>query len=178
MKLVAIGGQPATGKSTLMRSLMDAIEPRWQNRHFKDGLVHGHYLAGRIIVLGRYDTGRRFCGTDLLSMAVAPQVVRFAQRMPADHVLAFEGDRLFNRSTLEVLRGKFEQSLILQLACGAATLGERRRARAVDNQSDPFLRGRATKLSNLSDLSEFVRCETEADRCVIVARILAFIACP
>ena len=148
-KLIAVGGSPGTGKTTLFRKFMEdknfqPLEPA--------KLVSAMYNPDLdLYVLGKYEDGEVFAGTDRLSMAVQPAV----QEWIASHNcnVLFEGDRIFNQSFLE-----FDMSLpdtdlqIVFLSAPKTVLEQRYKDRGSD-QSEQFLRGRETKYNNL--LSNF-----------------------
>lgn len=148
-KLIAVGGSPGTGKTTLFRKYMEGktfqpIEPA--------KLVSAMYNAERdLYILGKYEEGEVFAGTDRLSMAVQPAM----QEWIASHNcnVLFEGDRIFNQSFLEFAMGLPDTELhIVFLNAPKAVLEQRYQDRGSD-QSEQFLRGRETKYSNL--LSNF-----------------------
>jgi broad-specificity NMP kinase len=148
-KLIAVGGSPGTGKTTLFRKYMESkvfqpVEPA--------KLVSAMYNTERdLYILGKYEEGEVFAGTDRLSMAVQPAM----QEWIASHNcnVLFEGDRIFNQSFLEFAMGLPDTELhIVFLNAPKAVLEQRYQDRGSD-QSEQFLRGRETKYSNL--LSNF-----------------------
>ena len=148
-KLIAVGGSPGTGKTTLFRKFMEGkdfqpVEPA--------KLVSAMYNTEHdLYVLGKYEEGEVFAGTDRLSMAVQPAM----QEWIASHNcnVLFEGDRIFNQSFLEFAMSLPDTDLqIVFLSVPKETLVERYKERGSD-QSEQFLRGRETKYSNL--LSNF-----------------------
>ena len=148
-KLIAVGGSPGTGKTTLFRKFMEGknfqpIEPA--------KLVSAMYCAELdLYVLGRYEEGEVFAGTDRLSMAVQPAM----QEWIASHNcnILFEGDRIFNQSFLEYAMGLPNTDLqVVFLSAPKDILEQRYKDRGSD-QSEQFLRGRETKYNNL--LSNF-----------------------
>lgn len=148
-KLIAVGGSPGTGKTTLFRKFMegkqfDAVEPA--------KLVSAMYNTERdLYILGKYEEGELFAGTDRLSMAVQPAM----QEWIASHNcnVLFEGDRIFNQSFLEFAMSLPDTDLqIVFLQAPKDILEQRYKDRGSD-QSEQFLRGRETKYSNL--LSNF-----------------------
>jgi broad-specificity NMP kinase len=148
-KLIAVGGSPGTGKTTLFRKYMESkdfqpLEPA--------KLITAMYNTERdLYILGKYEEGEVFAGTDRLSMAVQPAM----QEWIASHNcnVLFEGDRIFNQSFLEFAMGLPDTELhIVFLNAPKAVLEQRYQDRGSD-QSEQFLRGRETKYSNL--LSNF-----------------------
>ena len=172
-KLIAVGGSPGTGKTTLFRAYMEGknfqpIEPA--------KLVSAMYNQERdLYILGKYEQGEVFAGTDRLSMAVQPPM----QEWIASHNcnVLFEGDRIFNQSFLEFAMGLPDTELhIVFLNAPKSVLEQRYKDRGSD-QSEQFLRGRETKYSNLLSnfdlmpyITEFANTNLEEQ-----AKVLAFL---
>jgi broad-specificity NMP kinase len=172
-KLIAVGGSPGTGKTTLFRKYMEGktfqpLEPA--------KLVSAMYNTERdLYILGKYEEGEVFAGTDRLSMAVQPPM----QEWIASHNcnVLFEGDRIFNQSFLEFAMGLPDTELhIVFLSAPKDTLEQRYKDRGSD-QSEQFLRGRETKYSNLLSnfdlmpyITEFANTNLEEQ-----AKVLAFL---
>lgn len=148
-KLIAVGGSPGTGKTTLFRKFMEGknfqpVEPA--------KLVSAMYCAELdLYILGKYEEGEVFAGTDRLSMAVQPAVSEWIASHNCN--VLFEGDRIFNQSFLEFAMGLPDTDLqVVFLNAPKETLEQRYKDRGSD-QSEQFLRGRETKYNNL--LSNF-----------------------
>lgn len=143
----ALGGEPATGKSTVMVEAMK-LKAYWAR--FKDGLVVGHVNEReRMVVLGTYSEGESFPGTDRLSMAVQPAALKYLSGLAraGGWIVLFEGDRLFNLSFLLALveLGQVEATVLV-----ASNLSlESRHAARGDSQRDGFLKGRRTKIARI-----------------------------
>jgi broad-specificity NMP kinase len=156
-KIVAVGGQPGTGKTTLFRKFIESkewieVEPA--------KLVSALYNQERdLYILGKYQEGETFAGTDRLSMAVQPPL----QEWIASHNcnILFEGDRVFNQSFLEFAMGLPNTELqVVYLKTTKEVLEQRYKDRGSD-QSEQFLRGRETKYSNLLSNFELMPYITE-----------------
>lgn len=146
---VGIGGEPATGKTSLMVQILKRLGA---SRGLYKGLVRGHfYDLSQVVVLGVYD-GSLFSGTDRLSMAVLPEAIAFLNKIanrPAydNWTVLFEGDRLFNAKFFDAAQQLGELKLFL-LTCEEETL-EKRHSDRKDTQSESWLKGRRTKYAKL-----------------------------
>jgi len=148
-KIIAVGGVPGTGKTTLFRKYME--DKNWIETAPAKLVVASYNTDRDLYVLGKYDEGETFAGTDRLSMAVQPPL----QEWIASHNcnILFEGDRVFNQSFLEFCMGLPNTELqVVYLKAPQAMLEQRYKDRGSD-QSEQFLRGRETKYSNI--LSNF-----------------------
>lgn len=142
MKCLAIGGEPATGKTTLMRSIYGEMN----TRKMRFGLLSGHYDEEHNITLcGLYDQEGTFAGTDRLSMAVNADFLAYANIKNRN--LMFEGDRLFSLKNLRQLTNQYQTRIII-LTQTDEELHRRHEARG-DTQTDKFLKGRKTKINNI-----------------------------
>lgn len=171
MKVIAIGGEPGSGKSTLMKALMEGKE--WT---FVDNVsLVPHYVCGNVVVLGKYDGEGYAQGTDRMSMACQPEVIKFLEKMNNDMVILFEGDRLFGTSFLEHCVDKYDTSII------CLTTKEDVRTNRYDlrgsNQNKTWLAGRATKITNIKNnfILRFQITEMENDTLQEQAVIINFL---
>jgi len=172
-KIVAVGGQPGTGKTTLFRKFMES--KKWENVE-PAKLVSAMYNKEMdLYILGKYQEGETFAGTDRLSMAVQPELQKWIQTHNSN--ILFEGDRVFNQSFLEFAMALPETDLqIVYLKAPKNILEQRYKDRGSD-QSEQFLRGRETKYSNLlsnfelmSYITEFANTNLEEQ-----SKVLAFL---
>lgn len=148
-KIVAVGGSPGTGKTTLFRKFME--DKQWLDVA-PAKLVAASYNTERdLYILGKYEEGETFAGTDRLSMAVQPPL----QEWIASHNcnILFEGDRVFNQSFLEFCMVLPNTELVVVFLSAPKDILEQRYIARGSDQSEQFLRGRETKYSNL--LSNF-----------------------
>lgn len=156
-KLIAVGGQPGTGKTTLFRAFMQNHE--WERVEPKKMLPALYCKALDLYVLGKYEDGETFAGTDRLSMAVQPIAQCFVTETKSN--ILFEGDRIFNQSFLEFSMGLPDTDLqVVYLKVPDAMLKQRYADRGSD-QSETFLKGRATKYSNILSNFELMPYITE-----------------
>ncbi len=167
MKVIAIGGVPGSGKSTLVRHLIAQTTLRHKER-LAEG-VFGHQLPEwNAVVIGAYDDAvegsnlpfETFPGTDKLSMAAhGPALWYLKKLVDAGEVrtVFFEGDRLFCSGFLSEVARKIHCVLsIVMVEASAETLKERRTQRGTD-QSAAFLKGRKTKVMGVVNHPE-LRC--------------------
>ena len=148
-KIIAVGGSPGTGKTTLFRKFMESHT--WERVEPKKMLSAMYCKDLDLYVLGKYEDGETFAGTDRLSMAVQPIAQEFVKECQSN--ILFEGDRIFNQSFLEFTMNLSEVDLqVVFLKAPKSVLEQRYKDRGSD-QSAQFLKGRETKYSNL--LSNF-----------------------
>ena len=154
MKVLAIGGEPGVGKSTLVRSMIGRLGVGVAETYRELRLTR--YETG-VCVLGVYAEGDAFGGTDRLSMAVQPSAKAFmfaeaCKDSLAQHVI-FEGDRLFNQSFLQSCSDILAIELrIAVLYAPPLVLASRRAARETAvgaHQDRTWLAGRVTKIRNI-----------------------------
>ena len=144
MKVIAIGGEPGSGKSTLMKEIIAyyGVEPKY------DAFKLVPYLQkDNIYILGKYEEGEAFSGTDRMSMAVQPEAVKFLKSLSNDSIVLFEGDRLFTASFLEHCLDNYNLSIIY-LSTTKLIREDRYKERG-SNQNETWLQGRETKISNI-----------------------------
>jgi broad-specificity NMP kinase len=148
-KIIAVGGVPGTGKTTLFREFMKDYE--WQDVNPADLVYASYNQENDLYLLGKYQEGEVFAGTDRLSMAVQPKLQEWIQHHNCN--IIFEGDRVFNQSFLEFCMNLPDTELVvIYLKTPQDILEQRYKDRGSD-QSEKFLRGRETKYSNI--LSNF-----------------------
>lgn len=144
MKVIAIGGEPGSGKTTLMKMLIShyGVAPKY------DAFKLVPYLQkDNIYILGKYEEGEVFSGTDRMSMAVQPEAIKFLSTLPNESVVLYEGDRLFTASFLEDCLEKYDLSIVY-LSTDKEVRKERYKERG-SNQNETWLQGRETKISNI-----------------------------
>jgi broad-specificity NMP kinase len=172
-KIVAVGGSPGTGKTTLFRKFME--DKSWEFVEPMKMLPALYNKELDLYILGKYEEGEPFAGTDRLSMAVQPIAQDFVRGCNSN--ILFEGDRIFNQSFLEFCAGMPDTDLrVLFLKVPQELLEQRYKDRGSD-QSETFLKGRATKYSNLLSnfelmpyITEFVNTNLEEQQ-----RVLAYL---
>ena len=144
MKVIAIGGEPGAGKSTLMKKILEKYD--WQAKYDSFKLVPYHQYKNYYI-LGKYEEGEVFSGTDRMSMAVQPEAIKFLATLDKDAVVLYEGDRLFTASYLEHCIENYDLDIVY-LETDKEVRQERYKERG-SNQNETWLRGRESKIANI-----------------------------
>jgi len=152
MKVIALGGEPATGKTTLTKRLFRNIPDLQVTKYGLLRLLVSD--EAKLLLLGIYNfkVGMPFEGTDKLSMSVvvdARRFVKWATNNRKDYTIFFEGDRLFAQDFIDYCQSICETKVYI-LTCEAQTLTKRHAERG-DLQNGSWLKGRATKLSNIAN---------------------------
>ena len=143
-KITLIGGEPCTGKSTLMRTI---ISRKNINHKFEyETLLKGH-TNDDYIVVGVYDNSL-FDGTDKLSMAVQPVFKRFIAKSKTKKHIILEGDRLFKKSLIKWLSGSEHFFRLIILTAEESTKKFRHIARK-DEQTESWLNAKKTTVNNI-----------------------------
>ena len=148
-KIVAVGGVPGTGKTTLFRKFMEGLE--WEKLEPLKMLPMLYNKEHDLYILGKYEDGETFAGTDRLSMAVQPIAQEFVSTCSSN--ILFEGDRIFNQSFLEFASNLNNVELQIVYLKAPQSILEQRYVDRGSDQSETFLKGRATKYNNI--LSSF-----------------------
>jgi hypothetical protein len=187
VRVIAMGGEPATGKTTLMFKLISMADD-WKICKPEKLLDAMYSEKLNLYILGKYaNDGNVFQGTDRLSMAVQPDADKFfgnlAFEMSAENEsvnVIFEGDRLFNGKMLDRLSELFPNDFkVLILTVKDSTLDQRHIDRK-DDQDDKFKNSRKTKISNimssltLMDYIETMVNENLDDQAKIIDNIRKF----
>jgi hypothetical protein len=178
-KIIAIGGEPCCGKTTLMFRLISMTDD-WEVIKPQKLLDAMYSKKLNLYILGKYaNDGNVFQGTDRLSMAVQPDAVAFFESIENGNVI-FEGDRLFNGKMLDRLSELFPNDFkVLILTVKDSTLDQRHIDRK-DDQDDKFKNSRKTKISNimgsltLMDYIETMVNENLEDQSKIIDNIRKF----
>jgi len=133
------------GKTTIVKQFFQNFSG-WRNFKFKK--LYGHYNEElNLVILGKYISGEIFSGTDKLSMAVQPDFEEFIDKDKPPFNIMFEGDRLFNVKTLK----KAQEKMKLQVYIVESDFTKQRHLERNDSQSEKFIKGRMTKLSNIKN---------------------------
>lgn len=157
MRFIGLGGEPSTGKSSIMKEILRKLGEGYD---FKFDLLRGKkypYFNPKLIVLGIYEEGVLFCGTDRLSMIAIKSIkdlVNFCvdNDVFLDYTILFEGDRFFKQNFFELLEQKKINYSLYIIKVEDSVLKQRRDSRADNNQSEVFLKGRRTMYSNVEQV--------------------------
>lgn len=155
--ILGVGGEPATGKTTLFRRVRSELPG--SPVIFKHKSLQGErWDEARVLFLGFYEEGDRYGGTDRLGMSVQPDAADFLRTglasLPgplSSWTVLFEGDRLFNDRFLTGPCAEVGDLRAWILTVEPDAKERRRRARG-DAHTETFLKGRSTKYSNLPGL--------------------------
>lgn len=158
-RIVAIGGEPAVGKTTLMLECIRLWSNAEKPAPFKERLVMGLIFEKQhLIVLGDYSSKDTFSGTDKLSMAVQPQAIEMLKLLAQiprydGWTIAFEGDRLFNLKFLNTITQYCEKLQIVILRGNPIEISTRHIKRG-DRQSAIWLQGRRSKVNRIAEVMD------------------------
>ena len=145
-KIVAIGGNPGCGKTTLVKIFISNLTDLCD--HSQGKLIRTSYSkSNKLHILGVYDNKGVFQGTDRLSMAVQPQAQEWIKNNNFN--ILFEGDRLFNLSFIRFLSSLPDTSLHLIFLEVDLKTRQQRLLRRGTNQSAQFLKSRETKYETI-----------------------------
>lgn len=159
LTLIQVLGEPATGKTTLMRAFIESLghsTGEVRNNIGPDGR-HFNYARGRLypaartIVMGIYD-GAQTDGTDRLGLNTQPPMLKLLADLvqtPAydGWSLVCEGDRFANLSFAREARAICPIVQVM-LVASPETLAHRHILRA-DRQTEKWLQGRRTKMATI-----------------------------
>ncbi len=152
IQMIAVGGEPATGKTTLMKYVMTAFG---EGKPFKFGKLRAiQFDDAKVFVFGIYDDGV-FSGTDRLSMAVITDAKNFVEAVSKDPkwfgwTILHEGDRLFNKAFLDFSAKALHECHFFVLETSDAEKARRHIVRN-DTQTETWLKGRVTKIKNICE---------------------------
>lgn len=173
MKVVYLLGEPAVGKSSVMRTLISHLGPRGLEVRTNLGLDGRHfnyargfcYPQAKAIIMGLYD-GKVNDGTDRLGLNTSPPMVRLLMHLSVHPTLRnwtvfMEGDRCANRKFIDEV-SQFTSIQFYLLTASPETLAERHVLRG-DTQTAKWLEGRQTKLKNILSTVDATVIENIAD---------------
>ena len=146
MSVIMIGGEPATGKTTLVsRVIEDLCNPI----NIDPLPLFPCQQHDDVLVVGRYAPGKTFNGTDGLSYSAIPKFRQFIEQeyMKHKHIIC-EGDRFFRMKDIEWLVSGYFDAQIYVIHASPNVLEERHKKRG-DTQGQTWLSGRRTQIRNI-----------------------------
>jgi len=171
LNVVAVGGAPATGKSSLLQEVLEATsEQLYNGNRFKWGEVEGNfYTQDSLVVFGLYDGAKEREGTDVLSKSAnnhAKQFTKMLVELSLFNTVVFEGDRLFNRPYLRMCREHSGISLDAYVLHAPDEELNRRHDVRGDDQDDGWREGMRTQYTKYREepWTIVLNNETESDR--------------
>jgi ABC-type dipeptide/oligopeptide/nickel transport system ATPase component len=162
-KIIAMVGEPATGKSTIMKAFIAAVKTPWTERQDVQLVPTTYNQDLDLHIIGLYAPEEPFPGTDRLSMAVQPQAVKFIEETKSN--ILFEGDQP-------------DTDFKLWFIVADRVIIEHRHVSRGDTQTETFKKGRQTKIENLMSnmvlmgYSETIGHHTPTDTKIIVDRLI------
>lgn len=152
-RIIAIGGEPGTGKTRLMKDVMKdyTLTP------FNYGLIKGEYDDyKKVYFIGVFD-GSKFEGSDKVSIKCYDDLIKFLNQV--DGVVVFEGDRLFSKKVLATQYPFIK----LVLTASKETMDTRYRLRGV-YQAEYFNTLKTKRINNLiKEYKDIVFLNNEGD---------------
>lgn len=143
--IIMIGGIPCSGKSTLMRSLIQEMGSHEDVEPMKLFPCQKH---GDTLVIGRYPVEETFGGTDRISYGAISKFRDFInQEVPKHKHIILEGDRFCRAKDIEWLLSEHDAKVYI-LKVSPEVESERHTIRG-DEQSEKWLQTRRTLISNL-----------------------------
>jgi hypothetical protein len=149
MKIVGLCGEPAAGKSTVMKNFIAGLGGYSVQ---KQGLVvYTLFHDDKVIIAGIYDE-QVFSGSDRTSKACGPKYREWIAAKNAnpewdDWSFYFEGERMSNGKFFDFFFNECSDVTIYYLQCDAKTLDERNANRS--NQNLSWRKGMKTRMNNL-----------------------------
>lgn len=153
MRIIAVGGVPGTGKTTLMKKLIFELG-KFELKKDVKLVPYLHNPEKNLYILGEYPDNEVFGGTDKMSMACQPEVIKWLNTLPSDSTILFEGDRLFNNSFLTHCQDNYDLKIVI-LDAKPATRDARYKQRGSE-QNETWLSGRVTKVKKIQNSFGFM----------------------
>lgn len=151
-KILAVIGRPGVGKTTLFREFIE--KHTWEKQELVKLVPSMYNKELDLHILGKYEDGEVFAGTDRMSMAVMPAAVEFVNSINSN--IIFEGDRLTSSTFFDLLSTLPNTDFQIFVITANENLLSERYVERGSNQSETFLKGRVTKISNIQTNMEFM----------------------
>jgi hypothetical protein len=160
IKVIGLGGQGAVGKSTAMKKLIKELGGGVLVSLGKDrlGTLNALFFEEvNLFIIGKYEEGEIYSGTDKLAMSIAPMFKMFIEKhLSFPITILFEGARLFTKSIKDFLitHDVNHQFVILELE--QSIIDERRQKRqklydpsGTGDWTETIIKRRKTAVSNM-----------------------------
>jgi len=149
LRLNLIGGEPCSGKSTIVRRIKELKKINTEFAYKK--IVKGYHSEDNgYCIIGIYEDGL-FDGTDRLSMAVQPVLIEWLEENKNNYKNVFlEGDRVFKSSFIESCKQMLDVVNVIILKTTEENKKDRHKLRK-DNQSEKWLKSKKTSVSNIEN---------------------------
>lgn len=140
--IITIIGQPTSGKTTLVRSIIKGLGSYKECEPFPLFKCQEH---NDILIIGRYPENETFGGTDKLSYGTISKFRDFInEQVKSYRHIIYEGDRFSNN--LEYVLDNYD-AICYTLIVNAEEEKRRHKLRN-DTQSETWLKGRRTQIDN------------------------------
>jgi hypothetical protein len=152
MKIIGLIGEPASGKSTVMKNLLAGLG---RSEIVKEGLVvFETYPDDKVMIAGKYEEGVTFCGTDTLSKGCGPKYREWIAQKNSDPewddwTFYFEGERFSNSKFFDFFYSECKDATVYYLEADENVLNERNANRS--NQNESWRKGMRTRMLNLKN---------------------------
>ncbi len=152
MKIIGLCGEPASGKSTIMRALISRLQGEGTLK--KEGLVvYTEYPEDKVFVAGIYDEAV-FSGTDRTAKSCGPKYREWLDAKNADPeydswTFYWEGERFSNSKFFDFFYVGCPDVTTYFLEADPQLLDERNASRS--NQNPSWRKGMATRMRNLRE---------------------------
>ena len=143
--IIILGGIPTSGKTSIVRSILGQLGSYEECEPLP---LFACQKYGDILVVGKYKTGEKFCGTDRLSYGTISKFRDFIdQEAPKHKHIFLEGDRFFRAKDLEWLLDNHDAKVYILTV--SAEEEKRRHIQRQDTQTEKWLQGRRSQISNI-----------------------------
>ena len=152
MLIIGLIGEPAAGKSTVMRKFLQTLSG--EGTVVKEGLVvYTRFDESNVIVAGIYDEAV-FSGTDRTAKSCGPKyrdwlASKIDDPEYADWKFYWEGERFSNSKFFDFFRNYGGHVVTYYLEADSEVLNERNAQRS--NQNPTWRKGMATRMRNLRE---------------------------
>lgn len=148
--LLMIIGEPAAGKSSLVKALTGELpysiekKPFWHTIYYDD---HNEEVGAQLGWVPEFGDGKDFAGTDRLPYDVINRATKWLKDFPHEYILV-EGDRLTNERFIDAAISYGYAVELVVVEADDVTFEERRKQRS---QSHVWVGTRLAKVRNLLD---------------------------